>query len=184
MILSDEDIRDALKGKIWHPATPPNVLGRFEDVDPLIIDPLIEENIQPASVDLTLGDEIQRGAWKESIPEDDVVAIASNEFCLTTTEEWVEIPNRLVATVEGKSSIGRLGLQVHMSGYVDPGFKGKLTLQLKNLSDEPIYLQRGNKICQLSFHLLNTPASEEYGHENRDSKYQNQKKVETSQYKE
>ena len=80
-------------------------------------------------------------------------------------QEWVELPDDLVARIEGKSSLGRLGLIVHATaGFVDPGFAGTLTLEITNLTRVPIVLWPGKPIAQLSFMTLDAPAERPYGH--------------------
>ena len=97
------------------------------------------------------------------------------EFVLGSTLEHIELPIDLVARVEGKSSLGRLGLLIHSTaGYVDPGFKGHLTLELSNVSNLPITLYYGMKIGQLSYVRLSTPADIPYGSPQLGSKYQGQ----------
>ena len=97
------------------------------------------------------------------------------EFVLGSTLEHIELPNDLVSRVEGKSSLGRLGLLIHSTaGYVDPGFKGHLTLELSNVSNLPITLYYGMKIGQLSYVRLSTDAEFPYGSPELGSKYQGQ----------
>ncbi len=150
MILSDTDIAQRLAdGSLM--------------IDPLdySIDP-----IQPASVDLRLSDcKLSNGTrW-----------IFPGEFLLASTLETVRIPPDLVAQVNGKSSLGRLGLSVHITaGFIDPGFQGQITLELHNCSNASIRLERRMKICQLVVQRLTSPAERPYGHPTRRSKYQNQ----------
>lgn len=99
------------------------------------------------------------------------------EFILGHTLERVEIPNYLVAQVEGRSSIGRLGITVHITaGYIDPGFRGHITLEIKNCSPRPVYLDPGMRIGQLVFTQLKTFAEEPYGVK-PGGKYQNSEGV-------
>ena len=91
--------------------------------------------------------------------------IHPGEFCLGRTLEHVELPDDIVARIEGKSSLGRLGLIVHATaGFCDPGWKGTLTLELNNLTRVPIKLYPGLPIAQLSFMALDAPALRPYGH--------------------
>jgi len=97
------------------------------------------------------------------------------EFVLGQTLEWVELPDDLVARLEGKSSLGRLGLLIHSTaGYVDPGWKGNLTLELSNVANLPIALYRGMKIGQISFFRMSSPVERPYGSKELGSKYQGQ----------
>ena len=96
-------------------------------------------------------------------------------FCLGSTVETVTLPNDVVGRVDGKSSLGRLGLLVHATaGYIDPGWTGKLTLELSNQSQMPIALYYGMRIAQISFIRLTTPVDRPYGSEELGSKYQGQ----------
>jgi dCTP deaminase len=155
----------------------------------LVITPLPADNcFQPASVDLTLGSSIRlypQGTMKwtdlrkpidhseeRKIPADGFM-IQPGGFLLASTVERIELPNQLVARVEGKSSLGRAGLMVHVTaGFVDPGFKGHITLELKNLNVIPVVIYTGMKITQLAFEEIPTPARC-YGHPDLGSKYQN-----------
>ena len=97
------------------------------------------------------------------------------EFVLGSTLEHVEVPDDLVARLEGKSSLGRIGLLIHSTaGYVDPGWKGHLTLELSNVSKLPITLYHRMKIGQISFLRLTEPAERLYGSKELGSKYQGQ----------
>ncbi len=158
----------------------------------LRIEPLDESAIQPASVDVRLDREFRvfnvtsRGFVDVREPVDDLtelVRLADDEpfvvqpggFCLGSTVETVTLPNDIVARVDGKSSLGRLGLLVHATaGYVDPGWTGKLTLELSNQSQMPIALYYGMRIAQISFIRLTTEVDRPYGSEALGSKYQGQ----------
>ena len=105
------------------------------------------------------------------------------EFVLGSTLEHIELPDDLVARLEGKSSLGRIGLVIHSTaGFVDPGWKGHLTLELSNLSRLPITLYRGMKIGQISYLHLTTPADRLYGSEGLGSKYQGQTEPTASRF--
>lgn len=185
MVLSDRDIRKALCA------------------GDLVVDPLDDNRVQPASIDLTLDRQfliphdpspypppIDLSDVAKTLNHEPMVGVspdylylAPQEFCLGSTVERVEIPDYLVARVEGKSSLGRLGLIVHATaGYIDPGFKGKITLEIYNLNYRPITLYPGKSICQLSFNRLESPAVYPYGHEKVGSRYQNQTAVTASRY--
>ena len=177
MILSDADI-----------------LRRLEEGD-LVVEPLDDPDIQiqPASVDLRLGREflefqhanipcIHPNAEAEvdeyvelaEVEEDGEYILHPGDFVLGTTHERVEIPADLIAHVEGRSSLGRLAIVVHATaGLCDPGFSGKITLELSNLGTAPVALTPGMRISQLTFTELKTPADRPYGAE-RGSKYQDQ----------
>ncbi|MFC0522948.1 dCTP deaminase [Pontibacillus salicampi] len=134
------------------------------DSNELIIDPLPFEHIQPASIDLTVGSHFMavdefcttKISVKESASYRDIyigpnesIVIPPHSFILATTKEWVKLPNYLTAFVEGRSSIGRMGLFVQNAGWVDPGFEGCITLELFNSNRAPIELFEGWRVCQL-----------------------------------
>ena len=109
------------------------------------------------------------------IDDDEPFILHPGEFVLGQTVEWVELPNDLVARLEGKSSLGRLGLLIHSTaGYVDPGWKGNLTLELSNVANLPIALYYGMRIGQISFFRMSSPVDRPYGSAELGSKYQGQ----------
>ena len=127
---------------------------------PLVITPLDNAAIQPASVDLRLGNSME--------------GIYPSQFLLASTLERVEIPDWLCATVWGRSSTARRGLFIHITaGLIDPGYKGNITLELYNASTEYIPLTYGMGISQLIFDRLETPTDRPYGSDGLGSKYQN-----------
>jgi dCTP deaminase len=164
------------------------------------IDPWDPNLVQPASVDLRLGDSfrvfhnhrasaIDLRDPPENLTEEVIVpaqesfVIHPGEFCLGRTLEWVELPEDIVARIEGKSSLGRLGLIVHATaGFCDPGWKGTLTLELNNLTRVPIKLPPGAPIAQLSFMTLDRPAERPYGSPGLGSHYQGQRAATESRY--
>ena len=164
------------------------------------IDPWDEAMVQPASVDLRLGNSFRvfhnyritaidlreppTGLTERfEVSDDRPFVIHPGEFCLGSTLERVELPDDVVARVEGKSSLGRLGLIVHATaGFCDPGWRGTLTLELNNLTRVPIRLYAGLPIAQLSFMTLDAPARRPYGHEALGSHYQGQVEATESRY--
>jgi dCTP deaminase len=164
------------------------------------IDPWDESLVQPASVDLRLGESFrvfhnhrasaidlrdppQNLTEEVRVEGDEPFVIHPGEFALGRTQEWVELPDDIVARIEGKSSLGRLGLIVHATaGFCDPGWKGTLTLELANLTRIPIKLYAGLPIAQLSFMTLDAPALRPYGHEDLGSHYQGQVEATASRY--
>lgn len=175
MILSDTQIRNrCIKG---------------------LIDPYRSENVQPASIDVTLGTRFRVFDASEIVAIDlsdpvDItrmiecsepassMIIHPGEFVLGHTEEKVKMPHDLVARIEGKSSLGRLGLIVHATaGFIDPGFEGRITLEMTNLLRVPIILRPGKLIGQLSFHLMSQPAAKPYA-----GRYQGDADVSASRY--
>lgn len=145
--------------------------------DPLIVDPGFDPSrLQPASLELTLApDFISQGrGGKVTIPGDHI-EITNGMFVLGSTVEKVHIPRDLVAQVNGKSSWARKGLIVHTTaGFIDPGFKGTITLEFKNVSKYSIYLPIGAPICQLVFYQMTSPAERPYGSTGLFSHYQGQ----------
>lgn len=130
----------------------------------LVVDPMTEEQVQPASIDLRLGAHFlviddhlstklsltSEAAYREiDVGERGSIVIPPQSFLLATTKEYLEIPTSLTAFVEGRSSIGRLGLFIQNAGWVDPGFKGRITLELYNANRLPIELEVNRRICQL-----------------------------------
>ena len=175
-------------------------IRKLVDAGKIVIDPWDPAKIQPASVDLRLGDSfrvfnnhkvtaIDLQNPPENLTEEVIVeqgeafVIHPGEFCLARTLEWVEIPNDIVARIEGKSSLGRLGLIVHATaGFCDPGWKGTLTLELNNLTRIPIKLWPGLLIAQLSFMTLDAAAERPYGSDGLGSHYQGQREATASRY--
>jgi dCTP deaminase len=164
------------------------------------VDPWDESLVQPASIDLRLGDSFRvfhnhrasvidlrdppaNLTEEVRIAPDEPFVIHPGEFCLGRTREWIELPDDIVARIEGKSSLGRLGLIVHATaGFCDPGWRGTLTLELNNLTRVPIRLYPGLPIAQLSFMALDAPALRPYGHEQLGSHYQGQVEATESRY--
>ena len=175
-------------------------IRRLVDEGRIHIEPWDPAMVQPASVDLRLGESF-RVFHNFRVPaidladpptnltehivvqEGDPFVIHPGEFCLGRTQEWVELPDDLVARIEGKSSLGRLGLIVHATaGFVDPGWKGTLTLEITNLTRVPIILWPGKPIAQLSFMTLDKPAERPYGHPELGSHYHGQVDATESRY--
>ena len=156
--------------------------------------------VQPASVDLRMGNTfrvfhnhrtaaIDLAALPPNLTEqiqitdEEPFVIHPGEFVLGRTLEWVELPDDVVARIEGKSSLGRLGLIVHATaGFVDPGWKGTLTLEITNLTRVPIKVWAGKPIAQLSFMTLDAPALRPYGHPELGSHYHGQVDATESRY--
>jgi dCTP deaminase len=173
MILSDHTLREEIEA------------GR------IVIDPFDPACIQPSSVDLHVDSQFRVFAnsrypfidVKQEMPDltelvevepDEPFILHPGEFVLGSTLERVVVPNDLVARLEGKSSLGRLGLLIHSTaGYVDPGWDGHLTLELSNVANLPITLYPGMKIGQISFFKLTTEADVPYGAAG--NKYQGQR---------
>ncbi len=182
MILSDRDIKKALKD------------GR------VTVDPLFPHAIQPASIDLHLGSDFLIFKTEESIaidPQESIDHMMSSvtinarrkfiihpgEFALGMTYEVVGVAHDIVGRLEGKSSLGRIGLIIHATaGYLDPGNRLKMTLELHNISPLPIQLYYKMPIAQMSFTPLSSPAENPYGKKKLGSKYYGAMKPQASQY--
>jgi dCTP deaminase len=175
MIFSDRTIKEAIE------------TGRIE------IDPFEESFIQPSSVDLRCDNafrvfenhryaKIDPQAVQDDltsevvVPPDEAFILHPGEFVLGATLERVRLGSDIVARLEGKSSLGRLGLLIHSTaGFVDPGFDGYLTLELSNVANLPIAIYPGMRIGQISFYQMTTDADHPYGTTEAGSKYQGQR---------
>ena len=164
MILSDKTIMNMLKEKT------------------LTIEPVTDGQIQPASVDIRLGNTfsvvddspsgvitLEKEIRYKTITTDTYL-IMPGQFVLATTMEYFELPDDLTAFVEGRSSLGRMGLFIQNAGWVDPGFKGEITLELFNANRCAIELQSGRRVGQLVFAKMDDKAQNPYN-----GKYQGQK---------
>ncbi len=109
-----------------------------------------------------------------TIPDGEPFIVQPGEFILGVTQEKITVPDDLVVRVEGRSSLGRLGIIVHSTaGFVDPGFVGTITLEISNLNRLPVALYPGMRVCQLAFEMMSSPAETPYNMKPH-SKYQNQ----------
>ena len=181
-VLADRDIRTEIEA------------GR------VVIRPYDPGDLQPSSVDLHLDRSFRvfrnnrypyidpRAPQPDltellHVADDEPFILHPGEFVLGQTLEWVELPDDLVARLEGKSSMGRLGLLIHSTaGYVDPGWKGNLTLELSNVANLPIALYSGMKIGQISFFEMSSAVERPYGSRELGSRYQGQSTPTASQY--
>ena len=169
MLLSDKDI-----------------LKKMANGEIIIYPTPSQEQIQPSSVDLRLGGEFYAPITdnndiidiKTANPsyqhlDGDAIDLPPKQFILGSTIEKVKIPNNLSARVEGRSSVGRLGIAIHVTaGFIDAGFEGNITLEIANLSNNAIRLYKNMRICQLVFEELSSTPFRVYGE--ADNKYQNQ----------
>lgn len=175
MLLSDRDIRARV------------------DIGDIELDPFTPEMIQPASIDVRLDRFFRvfndrqytyvdpaedQGELTEqfSVSEGEPWILHPGEFVLGSTLERVHISNQIAARLEGKSSLGRLGILTHSTaGFIDPGFNGYITLELSNVSPLPVKLWPGMKIGQICFFELSSPAEHPYGSQALGSHYQGQR---------
>jgi dCTP deaminase len=182
VILSDRSLREAIAA------------GR------LVIDPLDDDAIQPSSIDVRLDNRFRvfytaRHPYIDvkqpmddltelvEVKPDDAFILHPGEFVLGSTLEEVGIPADLAARLEGKSSLGRLGLMTHSTaGFLDPGFVGHVTLELSNVANLPITLYPGMRIGQIAVFQLTTAAERPYGSRGVGSKYQGQRGPTPSRY--
>lgn len=157
----------------------------------LKVEPYDASRVQPASIDLTLDrffkEHLPNGGGIDPKQEQVYRDVEVNEgaafrlpglgFCLASTVERVTLPSDMIGRLEGKSSLGRLGLTAHITaGFFDPGFDGHPTLEIFNANTSTIFLYPGMPICQMSFAHLTTPAEFPYGHDALGSKYQHQER--------
>ena len=182
MVLSDRSIREEL------------------EAGNIVIEPLGENAMQPSSVDLRV-DNLFRVFRNDTTPyidpkkpQEDLTELVTvedgeafilhpGEFVLGSTLERVALGTDLVARLEGKSSLGRLGLLIHSTaGFVDPGWDGHLTLELSNVANLPIAIYPGMKIGQISFLRMSTEAEHPYGSDAAGSKYRGQQGPTPSKY--
>ncbi|MPZ74521.1 MAG: dCTP deaminase [Nitriliruptorales bacterium] len=182
MILSDRDIRAELAS------------GR------IVVDPLAGDAVQPASLDVRIDDSFRVFANHRhpyidvraeqpdmtelvKVPDGEPFVLHPSEFVLASTYERVALADDLVARIEGKSSLGRLGLLTHATaGFIDPGWDGWLTLELSNVSTLPIAIYPRMKIGQLAFFRLSSAAEVPYGSGSLRSKYKGQRGPTASRY--
>jgi dCTP deaminase len=182
VLLSDRDIRAEIAA------------GR------LGIDPFEDGMVQPSSVDVRLDtlfrvfNNTRYTHIDPSVQQDELTSLVEpapgepfvlhpGEFVLGSTLERVSLPDDLVARLEGKSSLGRLGLLIHSTaGFIDPGWDGHVTLELSNVANLPITIYYGMKIGQISFMQLTEPTSTPYGTSSLGSKYQGQRGPTPSRY--
>ena len=185
MILSDRTIREEIKA------------GR------VVIDPFDDDMVQPSSVDVRLDryfrvflnhtmpvidlkknlEELTRLVEIDAEDPDRTFILHPGEFVLGSTLERVALPDDTVGRIDGKSSLGRLGLLIHSTaGFIDPGFDGHITLELSNVASLPITLYPGMKIGQISFLRMTTAADVPYGATQLGSKYQGQRGPTPSRY--
>lgn len=175
MLLSDRDILQAVDS------------GR------LGIDPYESANIQPSSVDVRMDNlfrvfnnskythidpkqEMPDLTTMVEVPEGEPFVLHPGEFVLAATLEHFSLPDDLAGRLEGKSSLGRLGLLTHSTaGFIDPGFSGHITLELSNVANLPITLWPGMKVGQLALFQMSSPAETPYGSAKLGSKYQGQR---------
>jgi dCTP deaminase len=182
VILSDRSIREQI------------------DTGRIVIEPFDPALVQPSSVDVRISNlfrvfrnhtaglidvKVDTRDMTELVemPEDGVFMLHPGEFVLGSTLERIGVPDDLVARIEGKSSLGRLGLLIHSTaGFIDAGFDGHVTLELANVASLPITLYPGMKIGQVSFMQMTTPADRPYGQGAAGSKYQGQRGPTPSRY--
>lgn len=175
MLLSDRDLRKELEA------------GRLE------LDPFDVEMLQPSSIDVRLDrffrvfDNTKYTHIDPSLQQDELTSLVEQtgddpfvlhpgEFVLGSTFEMVTLPDDLAGRLEGKSSLGRLGLLTHSTaGFIDPGFNGHITLELSNVANLPITLWPGMKIGQLCLFRLSSAAEFPYGTKQAGSRYQGQR---------
>jgi len=164
------------------------------------MEPFHPECVQPSSVDVHLSSkflvfnrvqhslinvrEKQNDLMQSvEVTSDEPFILHPGEFVLGSTVESVKMPNNIAGRIEGKSSLGRLGLLIHSTaGYIDPGWEGKLTLELSNVAPLPITLYPNMKIAQISFIRMDSEVDNPYGSDKLQSKYQGQTEAGESKF--
>lgn len=160
----------------------------------LDIQPLTVEQVQPASIDLRLGSDFKRplasGTVLDTVKDatqeyeewkGDSVVVEPEDFVLGTTMETVYLPPHIYGEVKGRSSVGRVGIEVHKTaGVIDPGYRGEITLEITNDNPDPVEIHSGQRICQIVLEKMGEPAEKPYGSQ-ENSKYQNQEGATPSQ---
>lgn len=175
-------------------------LEHYLEFGGLVVDPLGPDAVQPSSIDLRLGHifrvmqnhtypaifptrEQPRLFRRYTVTSTEPFMLHPGEFVLGATVERVKLDAGIVGQLHGRSSLGRLGLQVHSTaGFIDPGFEGTITLELSNVATLPIELVPGMGIGQLAVQMLTSRAARPYGHPERNSKYQSQVDPEPSKF--
>jgi dCTP deaminase len=164
MILSDETLRRMIAERS------------------IVVEPIEDYQVQPASIDLRLGRHFLKidenavdtlsldGSPSYVAMEKDEIVIPPHSFLLATTVEFIRLPSHVTAFVEGRSSIGRMGLFIQNAGWVDPGFEGTITLELFNANRLPLRLAAGRRICQIVFAQMDQATRRPYA-----GKYQGQR---------
>ncbi|MDD4358272.1 MAG: dCTP deaminase [Candidatus Pacebacteria bacterium] len=177
MTLSDKDIQELIESNKIQITPEPN----------------LEKQLGSASLDLRLGYEFNIFEHRKkpfidtrdpetfnnstrliTLKEDEPFVFHPNEFVLGITLEEVFLPDNITARIDGRSSLGRLGIVVHSTaGHIDPGFKGKIVLEMENIGMIPVLLYPGTRICQLVFHELKSPTTKPY-YKKEGAKYSSQ----------
>ena len=184
MILSDKDIREAIESghvriesaqadllQYIHASSMDLHLGHtfklYDNNKSVVLDPKAPETLSV-------------GMRTVTVEEGESFIVHPGEFVLGVTQERITVPDDLVVRVEGRSSLGRLGIIVHSTaGFVDPGFEGTITLEISNLNRVPVALYPGMRVCQIAFEQMSSPAEMPYG-KKPNSKYQGQELPEGS----
>ncbi len=166
MIVSDETLKEMMAART------------------IVVEPIEPYQIQPASIDLRLGrhflkidENSMESLGLDTEPryveiEKEEIVIPPHSFLLATTVEFIKLPHNVTAFVEGRSSIGRMGLFIQNAGWVDPGFEGTITLELFNANRLPLRLASGRRICQIVFAFMDRCTNRPYA-----GKYQGQKRT-------
>lgn len=165
-----------------------STLRKYLSDGTIVVEPLKDYQVQPASIDLRLGNNFlvldehhmevitmdEPIKYREITKED--IIVPPKSFVLATTMEFIKLPHDMTAFVEGRSSIGRMGLFIQNAGWVDPGFEGEITLEIFNANSLPIKLTAGRRICQLVFAQMDQATKNPY-----QGKYQGQRKARGSE---
>ena len=185
MILSNVDIQERLKkGDLKVEPIEPhqvgpcsvdvrlgNVVRSFKLTDHTVIDPKTYDDPKRGERLLSGGGKVEIHEYTDAFHMTKPFVLHPRDFVLGGTHEWIEVPDDLGCRIEGRSSLGRIGVIVHATaGWVDPGFKGTLTLEITNIGKVPVRLYPGMRIGQLLFYKLLSPSTNPY-HSREHSKY-------------
>ncbi|MBM3231711.1 dCTP deaminase [Candidatus Peregrinibacteria bacterium] len=178
MILSDRDIRRAIEtGRVHVESLQPQLFSHIHasSMDFRLGNIFkLYEHSRFAVLDPMTPDSFAGNMRTITVPDGEAFIVQPGEFVLGVTQEKISLPDDLVARVEGRSSLGRLGIIVHSTaGFVDPGFSGTITLEISNLNRLPVALYPGMRICQIAFEQMSSPAETPYNRKPF-SKYQGQ----------
>lgn len=174
-VLSDHDIKLAIKSEYIQWKSPYKLVTQPASIDLHLaktIMTFLRRRVEKGAIDLKkpVNDFVEY----EIIDKEKGTVIHPHEFILGVTEEWVHLPNQLLANVDGKSSLGRLGLVIHATaGFVDPGYSGHITLEITNLTEQPLIIYPGMPVGQIRFTVMTSPADLSYGDPKLGSKYLN-----------
>lgn len=174
-VLSDQDMQKAFNARLLKIKSPFPLKFQPSSIDVHLAPTILtfsRRRVKAAAIDLKKP--VDGFMEYEVIDPDKGAVLHPREFILGVTCEWFELSNQLLANVEGKSSLGRLGLVIHATaGFIDPGWRGHITLEITNLTEQPMIIYPNMPIGQIRFTVLTSPAEHSYGEKILGSKYPN-----------